>query len=294
MTLLVFACALAGGIFAILLTVLFFVTICTKADFDPDELEGLIKSKRLKEAAAVKSAKGLLSYLNAVWRAWGKLVARRPLLVLLGAIVVAGACSAWIYMIKIETHPERLWVPPNSMTATAKKFFDETFGPFYRIEQLIITMKDMPEGANDSIIDLINLPEVLALQLNLTNMVVSFTEPGKNETTITLDDICFKPITGKGCMVQSLLGYWQSSLQTLECPGGFCNWLSPYANGTVTNEYVRQWVDYCANHQYDTNCLNEIGAPIIPEVVLGDFPGQVRSENLGSMLRLWTHDNIYY
>jgi len=81
-------------------------------------------------------------------------------------------------MIQVETQPERLWVPRNSKTAQAKAYFDETFGPFYRIEQIIVTHVDSPNGDNIvngeefNMITDTNLINLLYLQQNITKLSV--------------------------------------------------------------------------------------------------------------------------
>lgn len=36
----------------------------------------------------------------------------------------------------ILTSPQQIWVPPDSTTGMEKAYFDKTFNPFYRIEQV--------------------------------------------------------------------------------------------------------------------------------------------------------------
>ena len=40
-------------------------------------------------------------------------------------------------------------------------------------------------------------------------------ETSMNEKKYTVDDFCYKPITGKGCIVTSPMQYWRSDLDTL-------------------------------------------------------------------------------
>ena len=39
----------------------------------------------------------------------------------------------------METDPQRLWVGPTSRAAEEKEAYERSFGPFYRVEQLIVT-----------------------------------------------------------------------------------------------------------------------------------------------------------
>lgn len=47
-----------------------------------------------------------------------------------------------IFKLEVTTDPVELWAAPNSRSRLEKEYFDKTFAPFYRIEQLIITAKD--------------------------------------------------------------------------------------------------------------------------------------------------------
>ncbi len=95
---------------------------------------------------------------------------------------------------------EKLWVPPDSRTARDKAYFDSNFGPFFRIEQLIITSKTRGE----KIIQLPILNEVLEIQ----NTIVQLTTTVDGQL-IRMSDLCYKPIPGKGCILESALEFWQ-------------------------------------------------------------------------------------
>ena len=45
---------------------------------------------------------------------------------------------------QVTTDPIELWAAPESRSRVERKFFDETFRPFYRTEQIIIHAKDLP------------------------------------------------------------------------------------------------------------------------------------------------------
>jgi len=128
-------------------------------------------------------------------------VARWPLLVIIFSLVISVGLSVGIMNIDIQTQPEKLWVPKNSKTAQAKEYFDNTFGPFYRIEQIIVTQNTNPEGNAEvngqpfNMITLNNLVNMLTLQQNITGLTANYTDPSTNQTTVvSLNDICYKPI----------------------------------------------------------------------------------------------------
>lgn len=241
-----------------------------------------MRNKSNGSHGTTEGGQGLLSFMNRMWSAWGRIVSRYPLVIIIISIVVTGGLGVGIMKIQIETQPERLWVPPGSLTANAKQYFDETFGPFYRIEQLFIIENTTATGRfekcgnNCSIFTLSNLQQIFALQQELTALTAVY-----SNKTYTLDDLCFRPIKGKGCLIESELGLWHSNLTVLETgclPDGNL-WLPPDCGGPdcgdnfcdVDDHWIHQRVTTCGNGPYFPNCLNEVGVPVQPEVVLGGY-----------------------
>lgn len=71
----------------------------------------------------------------------GKFCTKYPKLVLfLGLAFCALMCLGY-FNFKIEKDPIKLWSADSSVARKNKKYFDENFGPFYRITQLIIEPK---------------------------------------------------------------------------------------------------------------------------------------------------------
>lgn len=54
--------------------------------------------------------------------------------------------SAGLIRFRVETDPQRLWVGPGSQAARDKAAFDASFGPFYRVEQLILSTTPAANG----------------------------------------------------------------------------------------------------------------------------------------------------
>ena len=110
--------------------------------------------------------------------------------------------------------------------------------------------------------------QVLWLQNNLTAMKVPFGS-GPNATTITLSDICFKPVNDY-CTIQSVLQYFQNSQHNLE-----------YNRTSLLYGLLgtaKSHVDYCLTTPSSINasdtfkpCLSRFGGPSDPNVVVGGF-----------------------
>lgn len=70
--------------------------------------------------------------------------AGHPFAVLIPLTIITGVLAFGIVHLKITTDPVELWASPTSRSRVEKDYFDRTFGPFYRIEHLIITAKNLP------------------------------------------------------------------------------------------------------------------------------------------------------
>ncbi|WVR08155.1 hypothetical protein IAU60_005201 [Kwoniella sp. DSM 27419] len=182
------------------------------------------------------------NHINAALRRFfyrlGLFCARRPMEVFaLTAVVVTLLNIGWRFF-TVETDPVRLWVAPGSETATQKHFFDETFGPFYRSEQVFVTQ---PEGP----VNYDTLDWWLKVEAEIREL--------KTDSGVTLQDICFAP-AGKGtpCVIQSVSAWLGDSME---------QWGADW----------RSRVKDCAARPGE--CLPAFGQPIDPKLILGGAKG---------------------
>jgi Niemann-Pick C1 protein len=179
----------------------------------------------------------------------------------------------------VTTDPVDLWVASNSRARQEKAYFDEKFGPFYRITHLILVPKikdniilsyKTPLDAEEKhtfgpVFERNFLIEALQLQLSISNLT-SKTKSGK---IIYLNHTCFKPLEPDNnyCAIFSLFQYHQNNLtfllneslypsQYLEC---------------MQSPLIQQ------TKSFQRTCMGKFGGPIDPYMVLGAFP---------------THDNV--
>ena len=91
-------------------------------------------------------------------------------------------------------------VPPNSEVISEKQHFDDTFSPFYRVEQVILKLANPKPG--DSIL----APKYLARARDLQQRVAAiWVEEGgynvtwahDNDNGVNATGLCFRPIPGK-------------------------------------------------------------------------------------------------
>ncbi|KAI7816819.1 patched family-domain-containing protein [Gamsiella multidivaricata] len=137
----------------------------------------------------------------------------------------------------VETDPVKLWVAPDSISATRKAIFDQNFGPFYRTAQVIVSYKD---GAS---------PIADEQSFRRLFMINDHIKALQTERGVMLNDICFHP-TGDECVIQSPTGYWQDDI----------------------DRFSSSWKDEfegCTNNPAD--CLPEFQQPLKPDIILGGF-----------------------
>ncbi|KAN0030141.1 hypothetical protein ACTA71_009902 [Dictyostelium dimigraforme] len=181
---------------------------------------------------------------------YGHKVASKPIIVILVCLVITAGLGIGIIKLQIEQDPVKLWVAPDSRAALDKTYFDNNFGPFYRVEQIIITPKDQVKYP--TVIEYDLLLELFELELSLMNLSTIY-----EGELVTLETLCFQP-TKRGCLVESTSGLWQRNISKLN----------------ETNDKDGGVLDYyesCQSQLLTPTCMDSVGAPVQPRVVLGGW-----------------------
>lgn len=77
-----------------------------------------------------------------------------------------------------------------------------------------------------------------------------------NDMEFTLDDFCYKPISGEGCLVESPMQYFHSNLTILD---------------DMTNDDVKDLATCTQPLPGETRaCFDDIGTPVLTFAVFGD------------------------
>ncbi|KAI3436838.1 hypothetical protein D9Q98_006248 [Chlorella vulgaris] len=204
----------------------------------------------------------------------GRWCAGRPLLTLTLTLLLVGGCAGGLTRLRVMTDPQELWVGPGSQAAQEKAAFEVSFGPFYRITQLILTTTP---AANSSFTSPSGLPAIVTdanirllfdLQDEIDSLTASYDAPengvvggaegggGGGSWNVTLADVCLRPL-GTGCATQSVLQYWGMSREVFE-------------HGPPSMP-IRISPEFCFTH-WSTQCRSAFGGPVDPHLVLGGFP----------------------
>lgn len=147
---------------------------------------------------------------------------------------------------EVETDPVRLWVAPDSESKIQKEFFDEHFGPFYRVEQIFVTSNN---GSSPDDKEPVLSWEHLQYWADVEDDIRGL----ESSNGYTLEDVCLKPAGPDGaCVVQSVMAW-------------FGNDLYSYDPDTWAPHLLR-----CA--EQPVNCLPDFQQPLAPQMVLGKVP----------------------
>uniref|UniRef100_A0A8D0G122 NPC1 like intracellular cholesterol transporter 1 n=1 Tax=Sphenodon punctatus TaxID=8508 RepID=A0A8D0G122_SPHPU len=272
-----------------LLTMLFLTflvcRVCHQSKKEHGHEPKLVKDR---PSCAEKASQATQSFLEKMFRLWGTMVATYPVTVTVVSVLVIVVLSSGIVFIQFTTDPVELWSSPDSQARQEKSFYDENFGPFFRTNQIIMTVKDHSSYMYDSVLlgrknfsgilskDV--LLHLLELQTRLQNIEIWSEKHNKN---VTLKDFCYAPLNPKNasstdCTVNSLMQYFQNNLTRFEMT----------ANQTVGGKTsMVDWRDhflYCVNSPLSfqditdmkLSCMADYGAPVFPFLAVGGYKGK--------------------
>lgn len=97
----------------------------------------------------------------------GRRVTGSPGWTILISIACVACCMLGLMGMHIATDPTDLWVPRMSRAAKDKAAFDSEFGPFYRIEQIILSTKVAEDGSRPPILSKQAIELVKPLHISL-------------------------------------------------------------------------------------------------------------------------------
>ncbi|AMD22332.1 HGL008Wp [Eremothecium sinecaudum] len=129
-----------------------------------------------------------------------QLCVEKPYYVILAGITLISATASLLaFYATLETDPIKLWVNQNSKQYKEKQYFDENFGPFYRIEQMFLVNETGPILSYDT------LQWWFEIEKDLTENVHS-------KELVTYQEICLKPAEDSTCVIESFTQYFDGIL----------------------------------------------------------------------------------
>ncbi|CAL1281505.1 unnamed protein product [Larinioides sclopetarius] len=209
---------------------------------------------------------GFEKCLESQFQSWGLYVSERPITIMIVSLFVCSVFSFGLFLnFDVTTNPVDLWVSSGSEARRDMEDYNKHFGPFYRIEHIIITPKNQesfyyPVVLNHELKNISWGPvfqqdfllAALDLQLQIENLTAAF-----DNDTIHLKDICLSPLKplNSACAIQSIFGFYQNKADFFQ-------------NETDYLTHFKR----CSSAPKDSKCFAPFGGPIdSAAVVLGGF-----------------------
>lgn len=181
--------------------------------------------------------------LNDMLESWffklGKYCAQNVKTVLISGSIITFLLSLGMFKLQLETNPVNLWVSPKSDAFIQKQKFDESFGPFYRTQQLIISNSTGP---------VIQSYDFIKWWFEKEQEILNLSVESDLGSSIKYDDICFKPL-GDTCVLESFTQYFNGDVSKIPED----NW--------------RNVIDHCANSPVE--CLPSFQQPLKRSLLFG-------------------------
>ncbi len=149
-----------------------------------------------------------MGLVNKIFYHVGRLAATQPCIVILACLTITIICAVGMLDMKLASDPQAMWVSPSSRGNKEQQYFNDKYGEFFRINQFILKRRGTNE--RDRSIDLFKKPYLeLIYHIQSTMEAASLIHKGQQ---FDLSDLCYKPITGKGCMTTSPMEFWLMNL----------------------------------------------------------------------------------
>ncbi|TMW65057.1 hypothetical protein Poli38472_009224 [Pythium oligandrum] len=210
----------------------------------------------------------------------GAACSRHPWRVSLLALVCSLVLCLGLQNVRVQSDPQKLWVPPDSVTATEQANFNDLFHPFFRVQQLIFYVDDEADKKHvskhgdgvegtceddevkpvDDLIQKKYLLKMAELETAIREEVMN-TPAGK----LSLEDFCYRPIKGKGCLVTSPFQYWLGNRTLLE------------GDPDIKLTTACQTTDPTLKER--SPCMDQNGVPVMRNVVFGGLSKDSCHEN---------------
>jgi len=149
-----------------------------------------------------------MGLVNRLFYHVGKTAATYPCTIIIAWLSISIIFSLGLINLKVESDPQALWVSPTSRGNKEQTYVKEKYGSFFRIDQVI--MKRKGNDKRDSSIDLFKKP-YLEMLYHIQTALEGENLVHKGQQ-FNLSDICYKPITGNGCLVTSPMEFWLMNL----------------------------------------------------------------------------------
>lgn len=235
------------------------------------------------------------SILNKMFRRWALFCTQYATLVILFGLAGVTLSCVGLTKLQVLTDPVNLWSQSNSQAHQEKTYYEQTFGPFYRVEQVIIypaagSHPWLPFN-NDTTRTFSNifqydfLMAALKLQKAILNIEASYSDLPANinnnnstkSNKIKITDICVQPLGNNICSVFSPLDWFQEKEENFNIIDS--NLVSNISVLQQEPDYLKHFMT-CFKNPFEAkdkdyhglSCLGPYGGPIFPHIGLAGYP----------------------
>ncbi|CAB3400089.1 unnamed protein product [Caenorhabditis bovis] len=188
-----------------------------------------------------------------------------------------------------------MWSSPHSRARIEETVFNNYFGKVKRYEQVMFLAKNgytKENGLTGPIFDAKTFEEFF----DLINQIRAITAYDRNNRTITLDDVCYRPMgPGYDCLIMSPLNYLQGKKSNMllkqsivvedESEDDF-----DYEDTVQTDNVWNRHIDECIKTpmsqrtSFNLSCFGTYGGPSNPNLVFGRKPGDKLFQSANSII----------
>ncbi|KAK6759431.1 hypothetical protein RB195_021177 [Necator americanus] len=210
-----------------------------------------------------------------------------------GSFIAVISISGNVFL-KFTNDPLEMWTSAHSLARQEKKVFEQSFGPFYRVEQIIMYPKSLEQvviGPHGIRMGAVFQKNFINEAFVILSRILGITARMADGRRVTLDDVCFRPMGHDyDCLLFSPTNYFQQNASLLNISitahvttqaKAESDDLDYYSDETEAPEEkieTRNYLDHiydCIENPYNietsTNmsCLGTFGGPVFPELVFG-------------------------
>lgn len=170
-------------------------------------------------------------------------------IVVMGTVAVFLIFSLGMLNVRLESDPQNLWVSHDSPGYQEEQDFNQHFGAFFRTEQIIMAQNE------DRQANIFTHQHLYGFYLLLS--LVNTKHIDRAGRDVSVESLCFRPVSGKGCYRPSPMDLWKMNMGTL-------------ANDTELM-YTALCIEVPKSSAYTSRipCSDENEIPIIKESIFG-------------------------
>ena len=128
-------------------------------------------------------------------------------IVVMGTVALFLIFSLGMLNIRLETDPQNLWVSHDSTGYQQEMNFNQQFGAFFRTEQIIMAQNQ------DAQLNIFTKKHLYGLYFLLS--LINRKSVVKDGRELSIESLCYRPVSGKGCYRPSPLDLWKMDMGTL-------------------------------------------------------------------------------